>query len=134
MDLRPLTMIDDMVEIIKDEYHIDVKTKNRSSMYVIPRAALFNACRGYYSATTIGQYFGHNHATILHHCKNHKALMRLPDYQQYYARLQEVTEKYDKAAKERRMTLENENAMLTREVKALRKKLKQYAEKIDTQE
>lgn len=134
MDIRPLTMMEEMVDIIRTEYQVDVTTKKRSLFYVIPRAALFNACRGYYSATTIGRYFGNNHATILHHYRNHESLMLLPDYQMYYWRLQEVIEKYDQAAKERRITLEDRNAKLMLEVKELRKKLKKHAEKVDTEE
>lgn len=124
-------MITEMVEVLRREYSIDVMEKTRKAEIVIPRAALFNVCRGYYSASALGKYFGKNHATILHHFRGHDSLMRLPQYLEVYKRLHEVLEKHNKEVKAQRMTLENKYTILLAEVKVLRKKLKDYAEEMD---
>lgn len=121
MTIRPIEMIDEMVELISQELHVDVMKKTRDHDVVLPRAALFNVCRGYYSATTLGKYFGKNHATILHHYRNHEANMLLPHYGEIYFKLQGILEDYNNKAKDRRMTLENQIKQLRSEVKALRK-------------
>jgi len=123
MDIRKIEMIDEMVQFLRDTYNVDIMENSRSMPVVIPRAALFNVCRGYYSATTIGRYFGKNHATILHHYRNHDALMLLPQYQEAFFSLQTILEKHNEDAKGKRITLEKEVELLRTELKALRKKV-----------
>jgi len=112
-------MIDEMVAFLKNEFAVDVMEKRRLESVVVPRAALFNVCRGYFSASTLGRYFGKNHATILHHFKNHDALMLVPQYREVFASLTEILTKYDERAKTGKEhntalieILRNENQML----------------------
>jgi len=112
-------MIDEMVAFLKNEFAINVMEKRRLESVVVPRAALFNVCRGYFSASTLGRYFGKNHATILHHFKNHDALMLVPQYREVFASLTEILTKYDERAKTGKEhntalieILRNENQML----------------------
>lgn len=131
MTIRPIEMIDEMVRVLREEYQVDVMRNTRDQEVVIPRAALFNVCRGYYSATMLGKYFGKNHATILHHFRNHASNMVLPQYNAIYFELQEVLERYNRDAADRRITLENEIKQLRGEIKALRKQI-QKNEEVDS--
>ena len=129
-------MMEEMVKVLRDEYQVDAMQNTRKEAIVISRAALFNVCRGYYSATQIGQFFGKNHATILHHFKNHESFMRLPQYVDMYERLMEVLSEYDDRArhakKERQLRKEQINELLEqvdelqRENESLREKLDAY--------
>ena len=108
-----------MVAFLKDEFAVDVMDKRRFQSIVVPRAALFNVCRGYFSASTLGRYFEKNHATILHHFKNHDALMLIPQYREVFASLTDILTKYDERAKANKEhntalieVLRNENEML----------------------
>ena len=128
--------MEEMVKVLRDEYQVDAMQNTRKEAIVISRAALFNVCRGYYSATHIGQFFGKNHATILHHFKNHESFMRLPQYVDMYERLMEVLSEYDDRArhakKERQLRKEQINELLEqvdelqRENESLREKLDAY--------
>jgi len=131
MNVRPTTMIDEMVAFLKKEYNTDVMDKRRIESVVVPRAALFNVCRGYYSATTLGRYFGKNHATILHHYKNHDALMLVPQYRESFNALTEILTKYDERARVNKETAESIIEFLRTENELLKQKLKQY-ETIDS--
>jgi len=126
MNTRPLDMLDEMVNVLLSEYHIDVFDKRRLESVVIPRAALFNVCRGYYSASTLGKYFGKNHATILHHNKNHESLCLVPQYREYFERLTDVLVKYDERARTHRNNIIVEMEALRDEVKFLKEKLNEY--------
>jgi len=126
MNTRPLDMLDEMVSVLSSEYHIDVFDKRRLESVVIPRAALFNVCRGFYSASTLGKYFGKNHATILHHNKNHESLCLIPQYREYFERLTDVLVKYDERARTHRNNIIVEMEALRDEVKMLKKKLNDY--------
>jgi len=126
MNTRPLDMLDEMVNVLSSEYHIDVFDKRRLESVVIPRAALFNVCRGFYSASTLGKYFGKNHATILHHNKNHESLCLIPQYREYFERLTDVLVKYDERARTHRNNIIVEMEALRDEVKMLKKKLNDY--------
>ena len=126
MNTRPLDMLDEMVDVLLSEYHIDVFDKRRLESVVIPRAALFNVCRGYYSASTLGKYFGKNHATILHHNKNHESLILVPQYREYFERLTDVLVKYDERARTHRNNIIVEMEALRDEVKILKEKLNEY--------
>jgi len=129
-------MMEEMVKVLRDEYQVDAMQNTRKEAIVISRAALFNVCRGYYSATQIGQFFGKNHATILHHFKNHEPFMRLPQYVDMYERLMEVLSEYDDRArhakKERQLRKQQINELLEqvdelqRENESLREKLDAY--------
>lgn len=136
MNVRPILMMEEMVKVLRDEYQVDAMQNTRKEAIVISRAALFNVCRGYYSATQIGQFFGKNHATILHHFKNHESFMRLPQYVDMYERLMEVLSEYDDRArhakKERQLRKQQINELLEqvdelqRENESLREKLDAY--------
>ena len=128
MNVRPTTMIDEMVEFLKKEYNTDVMEKRRLESVVVPRAALFNVCRGYYSATTLGRYFGKNHATILHHFKNHDALMLVPQYRESFNALTEILTKYDERARLNKETAESIIDFLRTENESLKQKLERYEE------
>jgi len=128
MNVRPTTMIDEMVEFLKKEYNTDVMEKRRLESVVVPRAALFNVCRGYYSATTLGKYFGKNHATILHHFKNHDALMLVPQYRESFNALTEILTKYDERARLNKETAESIIDFLRTENESLKQKLDRYEE------
>lgn len=128
MNVRPTTMIDEMVEFLKKEYNTDVMEKRRLESVVVPRAALFNVCRGYYSATTLGKYFGKNHATILHHFKNHEALMLVPQYRESFNALTEILTKYDERARLNKETAESIIDFLRMENESLKQKLQAYEE------
>lgn len=128
MNVRPTTMIDEMVAFLKNEFAINVMDKRRLESVVVPRAALFNVCRGYFSASTLGRYFGKNHATILHHFKNHDALMLVPQYREVFASLTEILTKYDERAKTGK---EHNTALieiLRRENDMLKQRLERYEE------
>lgn len=128
MNVRPTTMIDEMVEFLKKEYNTDVMEKRRLESVVVPRAALFNVCRGYYSATTLGKYFGKNHATILHHFKNHDALMLVPQYRESFNALTEILTKYDERARLNKETAESIISFLRTENESLKQKIERYEE------
>jgi len=128
MNVRPTTMIDEMVEFLRKEYNTDVMEKRRLESVVVPRAALFNVCRGYYSATTLGKYFGKNHATILHHFKNHDALMLVPQYRESFNALTEILTKYDERARLNKETAESIIDFLRTENESLKQKLDRYEE------
>lgn len=128
MNVRPTTMIDEMVAFLKKEYNTDVMEKRRLESVVVPRAALFNVCRGYYSATTLGKYFGKNHATILHHYKNHDALMLVPQYRESFNALTEILTKYDERARLNKETAESIIDFLRTENESLKQKLERYEE------
>jgi hypothetical protein len=121
-------MIDEMVEFLKKEYNTDVMDKRRLESVVVPRAALFNVCRGYYSATTLGKYFGKNHATILHHFKNHDALMLVPQYRESFNALTEILTKYDERARLNKETAESIISFLRTENESLKQKIERYEE------
>ena len=128
MNVRPTTMIDEMVEFLKKEYNTDVMEKRRLESVVVPRAALFNVCRGYYSATTLGKYFGKNHATILHHFKNHDALMLVPQYRESFNALTDILTKYDERARLNKETAESIIEFLRTENESLKQRLERYEE------
>jgi len=119
-------MIDEMVAFLKKEYNTDVMDKRRLESVVVPRAALFNVCRGYYSATTLGRYFGKNHATILHHYKNHDALMLVPQYRESFNALTEILTKYDERARVNKETAESIIEFLRTENESLKQRLERY--------
>lgn len=133
MNVRPIMMMEEMVNVLRDEYGVNVMEKSRREAIVISRAALFNVCRGYYSATQIGQFFGKNHATILHHFKNHESFMLIPNYVAMYERLMQVLSEYDdrvrkdRDARQNMVQILNERIeILTRENESLREKLDAY--------
>ena len=128
MNVRPIMMMEEMVKVLLDEYNVDAIEKTRKEAVVIPRAALFNVCRGYYSATTLGKYFGKNHATILHHFKNHDALMLVPQYRESFNALTDILTKYDERARLNKETAESIIEFLRTENESLKQKLQAYEE------
>ena len=132
MNVRPTAMIDEMVTFLLDRFEIDAMENNRSESVVLSRAALFNVCRGYYSATTLGKHFGKNHATVLHHFRNHESLMIIPLYRNMYFELAEVMAKYDDRAKTTYVNAIDELDRLRAENKMLHKKLERCAEEVNS--
>lgn len=120
-----------MVAFLKKEFAVDVMDKRRLESVVVPRAALFNVCRGFYSASTLGKYFGKNHATILHHFKNHDALMLVPQYREVFASLTEILTKYDERAKANKDHNTALIEILRNENQILKQRLERY-EKVDS--
>jgi hypothetical protein len=98
MDQHSNAMIHEMVEFVRTERDIDLMNRKRDAEIVISRAALFNVCRGFYTASTLAKYFGMNHATILHHQKNHESLILLAYYKSLCLSLSEIRRRYDKQA------------------------------------
>lgn len=131
MNVRPTQMIDEMVQTLLDDYNIDVMIKSRHESVVIPRAALFNVCRGYYSASTLGRYFEKNHATILHHFKNHDALMTIRQYREIFGVLTAIVMEYNQKPKGRRTETIMELESLRNENMMLREKIKMYEKSIE---
>ena len=120
-----------MVALLLNKYNVDVMQKTRIQDVVISRAALFNVCRGYYSATTLGKYFGKNHATVLHHFKNHQALMLISQYREIFSALSEVVLKHDQRTHLNTINQLDELQSLRIENQMLKIKLKEY-ETIDS--
>jgi hypothetical protein len=92
-------MIDEMVEFLRDEYKIDVMEKRRLGIGCRAAGGIVQRVSRILFRVHAGQYFGKNHATILHHFKNHDALMLVPQYREVYASLTEILTKYDERAK-----------------------------------
>lgn len=114
MENRLSTMVVEMIRHIFDNHEIDVtKTKRRFEPIVISRAALFNACRGLMTSTQLGGHFGMNHATVLHHQKNHDSLLMMTYYRRLYFELMKIRSNYDERQKE----FDND---LTRQLETLR--------------
>ena len=133
---RAQIMIVQMAEYIFDNHSIDVmNTKRRYEPVVISRAALFNACRGLMTSTQLGKYFGMNHATVLHHQKNHDALLMLDYYRQLYFALMHIRAEYDDVAKQYHDDVLKELDELKREHGILQYKyerLKEQYEKVNS--
>ena len=90
-----------MAQYVFDNHEIDVTdTKRRFEPVVISRAALFNACRGLMTSTQLGGFFGMNHATVLHHQRNHESLLTMPYYRQLYFALMRIRANYDDVAQQ----------------------------------
>ena len=123
-------MIVKMVKYIYDNHEIDVmNTKRRHEPVVISRAALFNACRGLMTSTQLGGAFGMNHATILHHQKNHDALLMMPYYRQWYFSLMKIRSEHDEIAKEYQDDVLKQLELLKREYKMLSWKYEELKKK-----
>jgi len=120
MDQHSKAMIHEMVEFIRTDRNIDVMNRRRDEKIVVSRAALFNVCRGFYTASTLGKYFGMNHATVLHHQKNHEALILLPYYKSLCLSLSEIRRRYDKQAKREYLDIYDKYEQLSKEMQSLR--------------
>lgn len=109
-------MISEMTQYIFDNHEIDVTdTKRRFEPVVISRAALFNSCRGLMTSTQLGGYFGMNHATVLHHQRNHENLLTMPYYRQLYFALMRIRSTYDDVAQQYQDDVLNELERLKKE-------------------
>ena len=127
---RPKDMIVQMVDYIYKNHDIDVmNTKRRHEPVVISRAALFNACRGLMTSTQLGGFFEMNHATVLHHQKNHSSLLMLAYYRQLYLALMRIRNEYDDVAKEYHDDVLKELDTLKREHEILKWKYEQLKAK-----
>lgn len=65
-------------------YEID--DKSRLNHYVQDRVALSNALRPYATYRDIGEIFGKDHATVMHYCREHEAMMN--SYPSYIVRFE----------------------------------------------
>jgi len=120
MDQHSKAMIHEMVEFIRTDRNVDVMNRRRDEKIVVSRAALFNVCRGFYTASTLGKYFGMNHATVLHHQKNHEALILLSFYKSLCLSLSEIRRRYDKQAKREYLDIYDKYEQLSKEMQSLR--------------
>jgi hypothetical protein len=128
MNTRPKEMVDSMVDFLRRHFDVDVRVRRRVDDIVIPRAALFNACKGYYSANRLGKFFGMNHATILHHHKNHDILMGIRQYRDIYAALSSLADNFEDMTISERYKVKNELEHLRNENDMLRAILERYVE------
>jgi len=119
MDQHSKAMIHEMVEFVKNDRDIDLINRKRDEKIVVSRAALFNVCRGFYTASTLGKYFGMNHATVLHHQKNHESLILLPYYKSLCLSLSEIRRRYDKQAKREYLDIYVKYEQLNKDMAAL---------------
>ena len=123
-------MIVEMVDYIFTNHDIDVmNTKRRYEPVVLSRAALFNACRGLMTSTQLGGHFEMNHATVLHHQKNHDALLMVDFYRQLFFSLMRIRSEYDDVAKEYHDDVLKQLDTLKQEHEILKWKYKQLKDK-----
>lgn len=128
MNTRPDIMVSEMIEFLQKHFDVDVRVRRRIDEIVIPRAALFNACKGYYSANRLAKFFGMNHATILHHMKNHDILMGIRQYRDIFAALTSFADNFDDMTITERYRIKNELEKLRNENEMLRTILERYVE------
>ena len=66
------------VKVVVDEYYQVLgmhPDRTRQREQVQARAAMMVALKKYKPYTTVGRAFGLDHATVIHHCKNHEGNM-----------------------------------------------------------
>lgn len=128
MNTRPDFMIGEAIEFLQKHFNVDVRTRRRADEIVIPRAALFNVCSEYFTATRLAKEFGMNHATILHHVKNHDILMGIRQYRDIHAALTTFVEDFEDMMPLERFRIKNELKELRNENEMLRTILGKYVE------
>lgn len=84
------TQTKDMMLEVRREYEhrqgYDIDDKSRLNHYVQDRVALSNALRPYATYKDIGEIFGKDHATVMHYCREHEAMMN--SYPSYIVRFE----------------------------------------------
>lgn len=78
-----------MLEVRREYEHrqgYDIDDKSRLNHYVQDRVALSNALRPYATYKDIGEIFGKDHATVMHYCREHEAMMN--SYPSYIVRFE----------------------------------------------
>lgn len=84
------TQTKDMMLEVRREYEqrqgYEIDDKSRLNHYVQDRVALANALRPYATYSDIGDIFGKDHATVMHYCREHEAMMN--SYPSYIVRFE----------------------------------------------
>ena len=84
------TQTKDMMLEVRREYEqrqgYEIDDKSRLNHYVQDRVALSNALRPYATYRDIGEIFGKDHATVMHYCREHEAMMN--SYPSYIVRFE----------------------------------------------
>lgn len=76
MGINDKNLLDEIGAFIKETFNVDFKKRSRRQDIVMARNAAISACRERMTSLTLGEYFEMNHATILHHKRNHSANYR----------------------------------------------------------
>lgn len=124
-DTKKIQMISEMVSYVEQNHNVDLMNRRREEPIVVSRAALFNVCRGYVTASTLSRYFGMNHATILHHWRNHDALMVIDWYRELFHELQSIRRKFDEQARKDFMDVFEQLKRLQEQYDELKTKVEQ---------
>jgi len=80
---------DMMLEVRREYEHrqgYEIDDMSRLNHFVQDRVALANALRPYATYKDIGEIFGKDHATIIHYCREHEAMMN--SYPSYIVRFE----------------------------------------------
>jgi|TARA_B100000035_G_scaffold195916_1_gene167353 hypothetical protein len=114
-------------------YEID--DKSRLNHYVQDRVALANALRPYATYKDIGEIFGKDHATVIHYCREHEAMMNsYPSYMVRYENALSLTSRVSDrmaiAPKVRNVKSRNLHAELAT-IKRTINKLQKFQKKIE---
>tara|TARA_B100002019_G_C21035674_1_gene481881 strand:+ start:307 stop:747 length:441 start_codon:yes stop_codon:yes gene_type:complete len=114
-------------------YEID--DKSRLNHYVQDRVALSNALRPYATYKDIGEIFGKDHATVIHYCREHEAMMNsYPSYMVRYENALSLTSRVSDrmaiAPKVRNVKSRNLHAELAT-IKRTINKLQKFQKKIE---
>lgn len=84
------TQTKDMMLEVRREYEhrqgYEIDDKSRLNHFVQDRVALANALRPYATYNDIGEIFGKDHATVMHYCREHEAMMN--SYPSYIVRFE----------------------------------------------
>lgn len=84
------TQTKDMMLEVRREYEqrqgYEIDDKSRLNHFVQDRVALSNALRPYATYKDIGEIFGKDHATVMHYCREHEAMMN--SYPSYIVRFE----------------------------------------------
>jgi hypothetical protein len=62
-----------IVDFANEQFNIDILEKTRRQEVIMARTAAMVAMRQTMSSARVGSFFGRDHATVLHHEKNHSS-------------------------------------------------------------
>lgn len=123
----PEYILERMVELVQSSVDFDIFSVTRREDVVLCRAAIFVASRGLMSSARIAERFGKNHATVLHHTKNHEMNATIEMYRKLYEDLMYLRSQYDVSVRskyqdlsERLDALMVENEELRAEIRTLK--------------
>ncbi len=133
------TQTKDMMLEVRREYEqrqgYEIDDKSRLNHYVQDRVALANALRPYATYKDIGEIFGKDHATVIHYCREHEAMMNsYPSYMVRYENALSLTSRVSDrmaiAPKVRNVKSRNLHAELAT-IKRTINKLQKFQKKIE---